>query len=69
MSLYPNDLAREAAKQLTGAGFFKVGADDQMPQPMENAFWQATLAYIQDSRQLNSILSKLESTAQQVYTS
>jgi len=69
VSLYPNDLAREAAKQLTGAGFFKVGADDQMPQPMENAFWQATLAYIQDSRQLNSILSKLESTAQQVYTS
>jgi alpha-glucoside transport system substrate-binding protein len=69
LSIYPNDVARAAARQLTGAGFFKVGADDQMPQAMENAFWQATLAYIPDPTRLNSILSSLENTAQQVYTS
>jgi alpha-glucoside transport system substrate-binding protein len=69
LSLYPNDVARASAKQLTGAGFFKVGADDQMPQVVENAFWKATLTYIQDPTQLDSALSTLESTAQTAYTS
>jgi alpha-glucoside transport system substrate-binding protein len=68
LSLYPNDVARAAAKQLTEASIFEEAADDQMPQAMENAFWQATLAYIPDSKRLNSILDTLESTAQQVYT-
>lgn len=69
LSLYPNDVARASAKQLTGANFFKVGADDQMPQAVENAFWKATLTYIQNPAQLDSVLRGVESTAQQAYTS
>ena len=69
LSLYPNDVARASAKLLTEASFLEGSADDWMPQAMENAFWQATLAYIPDSTRLNSILNTLESTARQVYAS
>jgi alpha-glucoside transport system substrate-binding protein len=69
LGLYPDDVARAAAKQLTEAKFFKVGADDQMPQAVESAFWKATLTYIQNPAELDSLLSSLESTAQQAYTS
>jgi alpha-glucoside transport system substrate-binding protein len=67
LNFYPNNVAREAAKQLVEASIFEQSADDQMPQAMENAFWQATIAYIQDSTRLDSILNTLESKAQQVY--
>ncbi len=40
-----------------------------MPQPVENAFWKAMLSYISDPTQLDSILSNLESVAQQNYKS
>jgi alpha-glucoside transport system substrate-binding protein len=69
LSLYPNDVARAAARQLLKASILEGSADDWMPQAMENAFWQATLAYIPDSTRLDSILRTLESTAQQVYIS
>jgi alpha-glucoside transport system substrate-binding protein len=69
LSLYPNDVARAAARQLMKARFLAGSADDWMPPAMENAFWQATLAYIPDSTRLDNILRTLESTAQQVYTS
>jgi alpha-glucoside transport system substrate-binding protein len=68
-SIYPNDVQRNAAKQLTQATSFRASPDDQMPTAMENAFWKGTLAYIADPGSLNSILSTLESTATQVYTS
>jgi alpha-glucoside transport system substrate-binding protein len=69
LSLYPNDVARASARQLTEASIFKKGADDQMPQAVDNAFWQATLTYIQNPTQLSSILNTIENTAQQAYTS
>jgi len=67
LNFYPNEVAREAAKQLVEASIFADSADDQMPQAIENAFWQATLAYIQDSTRLDSVLNTLERTAQQVH--
>jgi alpha-glucoside transport system substrate-binding protein len=66
---YPNDVQRNAAKQLTTATIFISSPDDQMPTAMESAFWKASLAYIQNPGQLDSILSGLESTASSVYTS
>lgn len=66
---YPNDVARNAAKQLTEATAFRLSQDDSMPQAMESAFWKASLTYIQNPSQLDSILSSLESTAQSAYTS
>jgi alpha-glucoside transport system substrate-binding protein len=69
LSDYPNDVQRNAAKQLAGATFFRTSPDDLMPTAMESAFWKSTLAYIANPGQLDSILSGLETTATQVYTS
>jgi alpha-glucoside transport system substrate-binding protein len=69
LSIYPNDVQRNAAKQLTQATSFRSSPDDLMPTAMENAFWKGVLAYIANPGQLDSILSSLESTASQVYTS
>ncbi len=68
-SVYPNNVQRNAAKQLTTATIFRSSPDDQMPTAMENAFWKASLAYIQAPGTLDSILSGLESTASSAYTS
>ena len=64
---YPDDVARASAQQLTQATSFRVGADDLMPSAMESAYWKGMLAYIAAPNQLDTILSGLESTAQQVY--
>lgn len=69
LSVYPNDVQRNAAKQLTQATSFRASPDDQMPTAMESAFWKASLAYIAAPGQLDSILQGLETTATQVYTS
>lgn len=69
LALYPDDVTRAAAKQLTTATTFRVGADDLMPAAMENAYWAAVLTYVQHPTQLDSILNSLESTAKQAYTS
>ncbi len=66
---YPNDVQRNAAKQLSQATIFVSSPDDQMPTAMESAFWAGSLKYIQNPGQLDSILSSLESTASSVYTS
>ncbi len=66
---YPNDVQRNAAKQLSTATYFRASPDDQMPTAMETAFWQGAVAYIQNPGQLDSILSSLESTASSAYTS
>jgi alpha-glucoside transport system substrate-binding protein len=69
LSAYPNQVQRNAAKQLTTATFFRASPDDQMPTAMENAYFKAAVAYIANPSQLDSILSALETTATQVYTS
>jgi alpha-glucoside transport system substrate-binding protein len=69
LSAYPDEVQRNAAKQLADATFFRSSPDDLMPTAMESAYWKATLAYIANPGQLDSILSGLESTAMQVYTS
>ena len=69
LNLYPNPVARRSAMQLTTASSFRIGADDLMPTAMENAFWAGVLNYIQHPSQLDSILSGLETTAMQTYTS
>jgi alpha-glucoside transport system substrate-binding protein len=68
-SVYPNSVAYRASQSLKSASSFKFGADDLMPAAMENAYWAGVLNYIQHPSQLDSILSSLESTAMQSYTS
>lgn len=69
LTSYVDPVAKAAAQQLTTATTFRVGADDLMPTAMENAYWAGMLTYIGDPTKLDSVLSSLESTAQQVYTS
>jgi len=69
LSAYPDKVAAHSAQMLTTATTFRYGADDLMPPAMETAYWKATLQYIQNPGQLDSILSSLESTASSAYTS
>ncbi len=69
LTAYSDPVAKAAAQQLTSATTFRVGADDLMPTAMENAYWAGMLTYIGDPTKLDSVLSSLESTASQVYTS
>ncbi len=66
---YPDKVAQASAQMLSSAGVFRFGADDLMPSQVENAFWQGALTYIQDQTKLDSVLSTIESTAQQAYSS
>jgi alpha-glucoside transport system substrate-binding protein len=69
LSVYPDDVGRNSAKQLTQATTVRLSQDDSMPLAMESAYWKASLDFIGDPSKLDSILSSLESTAMQVYTS
>lgn len=69
LSAYPDSVAQASAKMLTSASTFRFGADDLMPPAVEDAFWKATLSYISNPGQLDSILSDMEATAAQSYGS
>jgi alpha-glucoside transport system substrate-binding protein len=67
LSAYPNPLARKAAEQLTGATVFRFDADDNMPSAVQKAFWEGTLAYLQNPSSLDSVLEQIEATAVDAY--
>ena len=46
-----------------------LGAKQQVPAAVENAFWAAMLSYIGNPGSLNSILQSMESTAMSAYGS
>ena len=69
LTAYPNPVAQASAKMLTGATTFRFGAGDLMPPVVQQAFWKGLLTFISDQRQLDSVLSTIESTAQQAYSS
>jgi alpha-glucoside transport system substrate-binding protein len=69
LSAYPDAVTKAAAQQLSSAGFFRFGADDLMPAAVEQAFWNGTLQYIQSAGNLDSVLSTIENTAAQSYSS
>jgi alpha-glucoside transport system substrate-binding protein len=54
---------------LTSATTFRFGAGDLMPPAVQQAFWKGLLTFIGDQHQLDSVLSTIESTAQQAYSS
>jgi alpha-glucoside transport system substrate-binding protein len=69
LDAYPDPVAKASAQMLTTASLYRFGADDLMPSAVENAFWKATLTYIQTPSQIDSVLSSMEDTAKQNYTS
>jgi alpha-glucoside transport system substrate-binding protein len=67
LSAYPDDLARAAAEQLTGATIFRFDADDNMPSAVQKAFWEGTLEYLQHPDELDEILADIEAEAVDAY--
>jgi alpha-glucoside transport system substrate-binding protein len=67
LDAYPNPLARLAAEQLTKASVFRFDADDNMPSAVQKAFWEGTLAYLQNPSKLDSILADIEAGAVDAY--
>lgn len=68
LNAYPNPVAQASAKMLTTAPTFRFGAGDLMPPAVQQAFWKGMLTFIADQHQLDSVLSGIESVAQQAYT-
>jgi alpha-glucoside transport system substrate-binding protein len=69
VSDYPNAVSQKSAQALTSAPIVRYGAGDIMPPAVQSAWWKGMLTFIQDQSQLDSVLSTLESTAQQAYHS
>jgi alpha-glucoside transport system substrate-binding protein len=66
---YPNPVARQSAQVLIGATAAQLSVGDLVPAALQAAYWKGLLTYIGSPGQLDSVLSSLESTAQQVYQS
>ena len=69
MSDYPDDLGRKSANRLTSSQVAVFDASDQMPTPMQTAFYTGILNFIQDPTSLDSILQNLDSVQQSAYSS
>jgi len=66
---YPNPVARQSARILTNATAVQLSVGDLIPASLQSAYWKGLLTYIGDPKQLDSVLSSLEITAQQAYQS
>lgn len=66
-SVYPDDLSRKAAEQLTGSETFRFDADDLMPAEVQNAYFAGVLEYLQNPDNLDAILANIESVAAGAY--
>jgi alpha-glucoside transport system substrate-binding protein len=64
---YPDPLARASAQMLTGAKITRFDASDLMPEAMNNAFMKATLDYISNPGNLDSILGSLDQVQATAY--
>lgn len=65
---YPNPMNQRQGQILSGATSFVFDASDQMPAPMQTAFYQDLLKYIQDPTQLDTLLAHLDSVQASSYT-
>jgi alpha-glucoside transport system substrate-binding protein len=61
---YLDTVARELAKELTGAKISRFGAGDMMPAALQKAWWKGMLELVIDPSKLDSILNSLTKVAQ-----
>ncbi len=64
---YPDDVSKRSAAILTSAKIFRFDASDLMPKAMNDAFWKATVDFVQDESKLDSILANLDSVQSSAY--
>ena len=59
-SVYPDDVSKRIAQELTTAKTLCFDAADLMPATMRNAFYRAVLEYLSEPTQLDRILDELD---------
>jgi len=64
---YPDVLSKTAATILKDAKTIVFDASDSMPSAVNNAFWGATLNYVQNPGKLDSILEELDRVSKESY--
>ena len=67
LDVYPDVVARQMALQLTNAKVFRFDGSDLMPAKVGDAFWKATLAYVNNPAELDRILKSVEEVAVDAY--
>jgi alpha-glucoside transport system substrate-binding protein len=67
LDVYPDVIARQMALQLANATVFRFDGSDLMPAKVGDAFWKATLEYVNDPAKLNKILQSIEEVASDAY--
>ena len=64
---YPDETSKRSAEILAGASSAKFDASDLMPNAMNQAFFEAVVAYVQNPGDLDSILSNLDNVQADAY--
>ncbi|HEY7451459.1 MAG TPA: ABC transporter substrate-binding protein [Candidatus Limnocylindria bacterium] len=67
LDVYPDDTSRRIAEILNNAEVVRFDASDKMPAQMNEAFWSATLDFIQNPGNLDQILSDLDAVQAEAY--
>jgi len=68
LDAYPDALSKGAGAIMASAKAVAFDASDQMPDAMNTAFWKATLDYVQNPGNLDSILANLDSVQKDAYS-
>ncbi len=64
---YPDPLTKRAAEILNKSEIVVFDASDMMKPEMNNAFWSAVVSYVENPKNLDSILAGLEKVRKDVY--
>jgi alpha-glucoside transport system substrate-binding protein len=67
LEAYPDEVSRRSAEMLQQAQTFRFDGSDMMPNAMNDAFFGATLDFVQNPGQLDSILQRLDQVQQDAY--
>jgi alpha-glucoside transport system substrate-binding protein len=67
LDAYPDVIAKRMALQLINAKVFRFDGSDLMPAKVNDAFWNATLEYVNNPARLDKILRSVEEVATDAY--
>jgi len=67
LDTYPDAIAKQMALQLANAKVFRFDGSDLMPAKVNDAFWRATLEYVNNPAGLDKILQAIEEVATEAY--
>jgi alpha-glucoside transport system substrate-binding protein len=65
--VYPDPISKRAGEIMASAKAVRFDASDLMPSAMNEAFWKATLDYVQNPSGLDDILANLDQVQKDAY--